>query len=143
MSAYIVQDKTINRVVSFLAMDRSSGGEYLRRIIQEETGCDLLTREGKEALGQAMFDLNCNAVEQRYGKGEAKEFRDLDYTFSLDISANRFQAYKSLKCWRYQCSEGDVPEGSLLYATMEKVRGEMADDIVSSLPEYESARGWD
>ncbi len=140
MSAYIVEDATINAVVSFLAMDRK--GDWMRRQIQTETGCDLATTEGKEELGKAMFALNCNAVEQRYGEGQAKDFRDLDYTFSLNINVNKFAAYKSLKCWLYQCSEGDVPESSLLYAAMNRVKGEMADDIVSSLAQYESAKGW-
>jgi hypothetical protein len=139
MSAYIVEDATINAVISFLAKDRK--GDYMRRQILEETGCDLETTLGREALGQAMFALNCNAVEQRYGDGEAKAFRDLDYKFALNIMASRFSAYKCLKCWLYQCSEGDVPDTSLLYAAMNRVKGEMADDIVSALPEYESAKG--
>lgn len=141
MSAYVVENATINRVVSFLAIDRE--GDYLRRTILRETGCDLSTREGKDALGKAMFALNCNAVDQRYGEGESKSFRDdMTYTFALDIAINRLQAYKSLNCWLYQCAEGDVPGSSLLYAAMERVKGEMADDIVSRLPQYESQK-WD
>ncbi len=142
MSAYIVEDSTINAVVSFLAINRRGSGDWLRRQILAETGCDLQTQDGKERLGAAMFALNCNAVEQRYGTGQAKEFRDLNYQFSLNISVNKFSAYKSLKCWLYQCAEGDVPESSLLFAAMSRVKGEMADDIVSSLAQYESAKGW-
>ncbi len=140
MSAYIVEDTTINAVVSFIAMDRK--GDWLRSQILRETGCNLDTPEGKEALGLAMFELNCNAVEQRYGTGEAKAFRDLNYAFILNINVNRFSAYKNLKCWLYQCSDGNVPDESLLYAAMDRVKGEMADIIVSALPQYESAKGW-
>ena len=141
MSAYIVENSTINRVVSFLATDRN--GDYLRRMILRETGCNLEMAHGREDLGKAMRDLNCNAVDQRYGDGESKTFLDdLSYTFVLDIAVNRFQAYKSLKCWLYQCAEGNVPDESLLYAAMERVKGEMADDIVSALPAYEACK-WD
>ena len=140
MSAFVCQDATINRAVSFLAMDRD--GEYLRKTITAETGCDLATQAGKQALGLAMFKLNCDGVDSRYGENQAAEFRPLDYQFRLEISVNRIQAYKSLKCWLYQCSEGEIPETSLLFASMNKIALELADDIVRRLPAYDAAK-WD
>jgi hypothetical protein len=138
MSAYVVEDETINGVLSYLKHARDL--DWLRRQILDETGCDVSTDEGCSKLGQAMFDLNCNAVEQRYGEGQAKEFRDLDYAWRYVPQQGLMQAYKSLGAWSYQCSEGDVPETRLLYSTMERVHAQLAHKIVSDLPAYQAAK---
>ena len=137
MSAYIVEDATINRIVSFLALNRD--GDWYRRLIKDNTGCDLVTPEGQRNLANAMFNLNCKAIDERYGEGQAKEFRDLDFKYRREIP-DRMKAYTSLKCWLYQCTEGSVPDESLLYSTMNQIKGEIADDIVSSLPAYQAAK---
>lgn len=137
MSAFIVEDEVINRVLGFLWCERSNS--CYQRILRDEQGIEILTDEGRDKLGRAMFELNCNAVEQRYGEGEAKEFRPLDYRPGIAL-CNKVQAYKSLRCWLYQCMEGDVPETSLLYATMQRISDEMAHEIVSNLDAYEKAR---
>ena len=138
MSAFVVEDKTINGVISFVS--RHDECDDIRRTIKEETGINLLERDGPMKLGTAMFALNCNAIEQRYGKGEAANFRDLDYSFRFS-AVSRMQAYKNLRCWRYQCCEGDVPETSLLYTTMNRVLDLLAHAIVADLPEF-SALPW-
>lgn len=141
MSAFIVGDETINDVIAYLAWGNDPG--RIRSLILAETGCDLGTDEGCAALGRMMFDLNCKAIDQRYGVGESQKQRD-------DTAAYRFerttrvpkpvQIYKSLQCWHYQCSEGDVPDTSLLYQTMTKVGDQLARLIVHALPAYEKAR---
>ena len=136
MSAFVVEDETINRVITFLSIDREL--DYLRRQIKDETGCDLRTPEGCAELGTAMFDLNCNAVNQRYEPDAAAQFRELDYEYRLVPFSRAMQVYKSLGCWLYQCSEGDVPETSLLYSAMQRVKADLADHIISRLPEYDS-----
>jgi len=135
MSAFVVEDKTINRAVSFLATDRD--GDWLRRFIQDNLGIDLTTGIGRETLGKLMFSLNCDAVNQRYGDNQAEEFRSLDYAFRLECVVNRIQAFKSLQCWHYQCSEGDIDQNNL-YQIMERVQGHMAEMIVTRLPAYDS-----
>lgn len=140
MSAYVVEDQTINAVITYFGHGRD--WECIRETIKEETGCDLTTLAGREKLGSAMFDLNCNAVEQRYGEGQAKEFRELNYHFALFPNCGMYGVYKSLGCWIYQCSEGDVPETSLLFATMRRVYDELAHHIVTRSAEYEKAKGW-
>ena len=132
MSAYVVEDKVINQIVDALACAR------LRENVLTETGCNLAVTEDRAKLGQSMFELNCTAVEQRYGKGEAASFRTLDYTYQRSMPPTLIQAYKSLGCWMYQCSEGDVPE-TPLFKTMEKLHGEMAHEIVRQLPAYDRA----
>jgi hypothetical protein len=134
MSAFIVEDKTINRVVTFLATDRE--GDWLRRYIQEQLGIDLTTSMGRETLGKLMFSLNCDAVNQRYGDDQAKEFRPLNYAYRIEISCNRIMAFKAIQCWHYQCSEGDIDQSNL-YQVMERVQGHLAEMIVTRLDAYD------
>lgn len=135
MSAFVVEDKTINGVVSFLAHGR--GLEWLRRQVAESTGCDLETVDGRENLARAMFALNIRAVDARYGEGQAQEFRPLNFEFRRELQTSALQAYASLRCWLYQCSEGDVPESSSLYVAMTAASDSLAHHIVRALPEYD------
>lgn len=140
MSAFVVSDETINRAIWFLGSAREL--DFIRRQIQECLGVDISTLQGKEQLGQAMFDLNCRAVDERYGENQAREFRDLDYRYRHAIHTSTIQCFKDLQCWLYQCCEGSVPSEYLLYATMDRIKGELAEHIVCNLPSYNSAR-WD
>ena len=86
MSAYVVEDKVINQIVDALACAR------LRENVLTETGCNLAVTEDRAKLGQSMFELNCTAVEQRYGKGEAASFRTLDYSYRASMPPTLIQA---------------------------------------------------
>lgn len=48
------------------------------------------------------------------------------------------QALKSLRCWLYQCSEGNVPEQPLFKA-LERYAGDLAFHIVAELPGWNAA----
>lgn len=131
MSAFVVQNDVINAVVTYLASVHASGA---KRLILAETGKDLSTRQGRIALGTAMHELNCKSVDVRYGAGDSA---GKGYEYRAKV-VDAVQAYKWLRCWIYQCTEGDI-EQDPLYITMEKVSDAMAHHIVSSLPRYEQA----
>ena len=148
MSSFVVEDKTINRVVSFLYHDRDRG-EYCRCQLGV-LGFHLQdAKEGEievelQRFGQAMFDLNCEAVNQRYGPGEAAKFRPLDYSFKWESwggGQEIFSTLKALRCWLYQCSEGNVPQTEL-FKIMDGLADAIAYGIVCDLPDYENAEGW-
>lgn len=123
MSAFMVEDVTINRVVTHIAQN-----EDLPRF-----------GLGNEAnLGAAMFNLNIKGVEARYGDGEAKEFRPLDYKFE-PAEASDAQVLKSLHCWLYQCSEGDIPETSRLYKLMRDYAEAMGETVNVKSAAYRDA----
>ena len=128
MSAFIVEDTTINRVVNYLADDHNRG--YTMRQLNE---AGLLTDPAN--LGQAMAALNCEAVNERYDEHEAPSYTYGEGPLMRD---GVHQVLKSLKCWIYQCSEGDVPE-TALYKIMDDYAGQLAITIVRSAPEYEAA----
>lgn len=84
-----------------------------------------------------MLDLNQLALGYRYGDEELK----LQY-FYCDVSRllSRIQLFKSLQCWMYQCTEGDIPEKSKLYKVFKhKIVSHLAVSIVQSMPEYDEA----
>jgi hypothetical protein len=137
MSAYIVQDKTINQVTSWMRHDDHLSGPYnTKRLAEIGVQADA-DNSLWDNLGRAMFALNVKAVDARYGEGEAAQFRALDFRPSWEIN-NAVQAYKSLSCWQYQCSEGDVPETDL-FRYMETVLAHIANMIIATLPAYQKA----
>jgi hypothetical protein len=137
MSAFVVDDTTINKVVSFLASKAMYHRHYwpMRAI---EGHYDLTNDEDAHRLAHDMFELNVAAVDARYGEGEAAEFRPLNFEYRSVMPPPAIVVYKALGCWRYQCSEGNVPERQL-YQMMESVYNGLAHEIAHDVPAYEAA----
>ena len=107
MSAYIVEDRTINVIVSHLHLNRDL--DWLRREFCE---CAHATKDIDAGIGNALFAMNVAAVEARYGEGEARKFRPLDYSFRLE-PATPLAVYHAIAELMYQSCEGSVPETPL------------------------------
>jgi hypothetical protein len=137
MSAFIVEDKTINRVVTWLTREVSTNHFAIDRLARKY-GVDLGSDKWPEKLAKAMFQLNCDGVNARYGEGEAEQFRPLNFRYQPEIYHSLVQVLKSLQCWMYQCCEGDVP-ATPLYQFFEEVENHLALKIVMDLPEYDKA----
>lgn len=149
MSAYIVDPETVNRIVwwieSYCLGEHFSVSDRLRNELAEAIGITPCGDGFFYELAYAMMALNVEAVRQRY---EPDENGDLPGPIGFQLDAYRYQAkhtpskiqvLKSLQCWLYQCTEGNVPETSSLYQTMKKLEGELALMIVSESQEYETA----
>jgi hypothetical protein len=108
MSAFMVEDKTINRVVHYLRreVDKSS---FLKGKAEKAFGISTDKDGWAELAGKAMFQLNIDGVNERYGMGEAQKFRPLNYSYAparpttIYNQAAKIQVLKSLACWLYQC----------------------------------------
>jgi len=137
MSAFMVEDITINRVVTWLKREVSTS-RFTLNWLAGEYDVDLTSDQWDEKLAQAMFQLNCDGVNARYGNGEAEKFRPLNFTYKPEMCHSLVQVLKSLQCWKYQCSEGDVPE-TRLYRFFEEVAHHLALKIVMDLPGYTKA----
>src|SRR5436305_5913292 len=137
MSAFMVEDQTINRVVTWLTREVSTRFPEIDRIAQKY-GVDLVSEKWEEKLAKAMFQLNCDGVNARYGEGEAEKFRPLNFTYRPEVYHSLVQVLKSLQCFLYQCSEGDVPD-TKLYQFFEEVEHHLALKIIMDLPEYDKA----
>jgi hypothetical protein len=165
MSSFVVAPEVINRIVTFLdtksiqnTLHKSCYRALLAKYLiipntQESIYNYNYTSEmsiDKQKLVNALFDLNIQAVKERYGDespatmpGHVQTNKQLaigqiPYAYT---DANIIQVYKSLKCLIYQCSEGNVPN-TPLYKFLEELENTIARHIVSELPEYEKAE-WD
>lgn len=138
MSAFIVEDQIINRVVDWLnhLQPTYQHNEY----IMQQAGYDVRSPLHCKRLAEDMFTLNCESIEQRYGEGEAEKFRDLDFRHKPEYCLDIFQVLKSLQCFLYQCSEGSVPEQSKLYKALKDVEHNICYHLVSNMPQYEAAK---
>lgn len=132
MSAFVVEPKTINRVVTYL--QRGNVACYLRDEITE-AGFDI--DNNPQELAQAMMNLNVDAVNQRYAEHATPPV----IAFVPLMHCNDFQVLKSLQCWLYQCNVGNVPE-SQLFQLMERASNQLAHTIINRLPAYDKADGW-
>lgn len=151
MSAFVVDPATINRILAYFRNEEKAGhfvGGHTRRELQS-IEFDFHNRDDCDNLGQAMYNMNVNAVSQRYPDddrnslpGRYSEEDVLDsYKYEFLRHVSSAQAYKSLQCWLYQCTEGNVTDNKLFRA-FEKIAATLANEIVTSLPEYETAQ-WD
>jgi hypothetical protein len=137
MSAFMVADTTINDVVNWLRREVFCFSLIPHKLT--ELGFDTGKSGWAERLGYAMFQLNINGVDARYGNGAAPEFRKLDYRYEVTEPVPLVQVLKSLQCWLYQCNEGAVPETELYQLFDDDIRGYLMSKIISLLPEYEEA----
>jgi len=116
-------------------------------IIDRNKGSLLVGEQGetydRERLADAMLAMNLDAFRQRYGI-RALLVEDLN-SIDLDkrnwkplVALSEIQFFKSLRCFLYQCGEGDVDEKPL-YKTLDAIRGLLAPFINQDSPEYDEA----
>jgi hypothetical protein len=140
MSAFIVADKTINNIVNWLEreLEEAYGTIIIRQKLME-LGIDPSIPDWAEVLGHEMFQLNIRVIDARYGNGEARKFRPLDYRYEVTKPIPMVQVLKSLQCWLYQCNEGDVPTTALYTLFDNDVQVYLMTEIIDTLPEYQNA----
>lgn len=119
MSAYIVDDHTIDRITTYLFTE-----------IQESPLFDLY--DSPQTLGEAMLKLNYKSVNRRY---EAKAKCAFPYEYK-EVTASKIQVIKSLSCFLYQCDE---VVNTKLYKVLKLVQHDIMVDYVENLPEYQEA----
>ena len=135
MSAYVVDDKTVNRILSFIEYGEAGveGNGFLRNVLTRHhiNVLDLAK------LGKKMRRMNEDAVRQRYEKS-TDMIPDFPFEFSLTPTPSPIQMLKSLGCYLYQCSEGNIPRRQLFRA-LRQAEHDLAYGIVVNLPEYDTA----
>jgi hypothetical protein len=137
MSAFMVADETINRVITWLSWEITLS-RWLKIKVEDALKIDMGKHNWEEALGQAMFELNIAGVNDRYGENEAKKFRALNYRYN-PAYGSKIQVLKSLQCWLYQCMEGEVIKKPLYQFFDTVVEPHLMRSIISALPEYNRA----
>lgn len=136
MSAYIVENSTINRIVTWISDEIEENIRLPLRYLAQKYEIDLDNIVWQAILASAMFQLNCDAVNVRYNEEHGPE---LAFEYESIHTSSRFQVFKSLQCWLYQCNEGDVDK-TPLFKFFEEVKNSIAVDIATELPEYAKAK---
>jgi hypothetical protein len=134
MSAYIVEDETINNIIfsiNRICKDKKPFEKILKT--------DYLTNQ---ELGVELLKLNLKAVTSRYGKkklekGELNCFETFKYKEIYGLSL--YQEVKTISCFLYQCSEGNVPN-SKLFKLLDNLRGDISLEIVHNSKEWNLAK---
>lgn len=133
MSSYVVDDSTINKIISFLEL-RTNKEKYYFPTRQIAEYYNTPSKQGWEQLATDMINLNIRAVNTRYNGTESVR----QFQYQLTLNTTTMIVFKALECWLYQCSEGGTVMDEL-YVLMEEVKNRLACDIVSHLPEYDKA----
>jgi len=133
MSSFIVSHETIDSIVSFLwdhKDDKDLAASELYNLMQEQPF------ENEDEMANAFLEMNYRATNQRYNESEYGP--KIIYKY---FKTSPEQALMSMKCLRYQSSEGDVPN-NMTYRFLEKAIDATKDYIIEKLPAYKKAQ-WD
>lgn len=137
MSAFIVENMTINRIVSFFSMPTNP---FIQYKIKKILSLDMTKQKDCKKLAALMFRMNIQAVNQRYS-GRAEDFRTMKFNYQFTLDSKPIKTLKSLNCWIYQCSE-DVIDTSKEYKLFVSIANIISNEIISDLPEYDKANCW-
>lgn len=137
MSAFMVEPTTIVGIVHTLASlkDESIHWSWIGEVFGE-AGFTLADLTSEIVLMQQLYELNRDAVCERYGK-ERAQYPPVFPGITSDWPIfSRIQLIKSLHCLHYQCDE---MEDRPLYKLLERVITYTANAILCEMPEYKAA----
>ena len=86
-----------------------------------------------------MVELNIAGVNDRYGQGEAKPFRDLTYRYT-PAYGSKIQVFKSMPCWLYPCTAGAVVTRPLYRFFKTVIEPHWISSMISELAAYDRAQ---
>jgi hypothetical protein len=144
VSSFLVSDKLINQIITFMGKTHTEKLQHhfyrFRKttITQSGSSLEILNEETypeyNNRVGAALHALNLAAVNYRY-----EETTQPSYDGFKEETATDGQVLMSLRCFLYQCSEGDISE-KILYKDLEVLRYEITSMIVEMSPEYQNAQ---
>ena len=132
MSAFLVEDKTINRIVSYIQAEAEKSQWVMNKV--NKFYLDNMPLGTWDTLAQALYDMNIEAVNCRYQ--EENDKRTVKYIPSY---SDKYQILKSLKCYLYQCSEGDIDKKPLFIFLDSFVKVHLMSDIITNSEAYDMA----
>lgn len=140
MSAYVVEDSTISGIVYTLEAGYYQATAYECRLLKEEGYTLDSQNHDADRLAYDMLALNIRAVCDRYQQDSEDNHAMHLLTFRYTPKEHwaPVRALKALRCYLYQCAEGDCPEDPL-YKVLDRIANIWANHIICSLPEYDAA----
>jgi len=136
MSAYIVNKESIERIATLIeyGIGQDDRLDWARRELKE-IGYDVDIDKGFQEFAQALYTMNYDAVNQRYDENSQVQIQKYEQRLR---TGTIFQDLKTVKCFLYQCSEGNVTE-SPLYLFIRDIERSIMNTIIDRIPEYEKA----
>ncbi len=127
MSAYLCDDKHISQIADFLC--------YHNGVFHPS-----YWRSGHtpEVIAQRLYEMNCAALGARYGDRYETGSKVQYVSSTLHVPLG--QTLKSLECFRYQCSEGEVPKTELYEMLTRAIDALMGEILQACCPEYRNGK---
>ena len=146
MSAFMMSEKSLAKIAAYVHRHADRHRNYTKTFV-EHCRKYAVRRDGKvvewqtytpENLYRVLEAMNAESLKQRYGDGLENNIAEADPVIPLYGAFNKFEILKAIRCFLYQCAEGDVPETEL-YKAVEALSNDLAYDIINEMPEYENA----
>jgi hypothetical protein len=135
MSAYIVENETISKIIDALGEATSS----FYRFPTPPQSLQVNTRAEAIVLGQRMLDMNTHSVNERYAVNHGAVESPIFVYKSLPAHS-ALEVYKALRCFLYQSCEGNTPQVNPLFNELETFAKDLAEHIVMALPQWQDAK---
>jgi len=141
MSAYVVDDSTINKVVAGLRAAFGNGDRY-----PHPTGnLAIVSYAEAVSLANDCRALNVAGVMACYGEEDAtnlpgpcgEDGKLAPFTFNTVTPPTPTSFYKAIRCLLYQCDEGNTSD--LLFMALDKYARDLAEWIVQHSEAYDLA----
>jgi len=130
MSSFIVEDKTIHRILNWVQSNQydNHNSMFVPFELKNTNHADMTN------LGKKLIALNYKATNSRYNE----KLEPVSYKFDWLTNISDVQSLKSAECLRYQCSEGNVPKTKLFKLLNQLIHG-MQNKIIHTITAYEQA----
>lgn len=149
MSSFIVQDETINRIVTYLyklSYKNDILGSCINKSLKEYFDIEgYLKFENLQTLGEELLLLNLKGFYIRYSetqdiKDEIKQaIKEYKFIETPQEETTDLKVLKSLHCLTYQSCEGNNDK-TPTYKFLEEVIKHLQSHIITNLEEYNKAK---
>lgn len=133
MSAYLVQTKTIDRIITGLDYELRDD-RMLQIKMEQATGISINMENWQDKIGCLMLNLNQMALGERYNDKMVEH----TYKYYPQLGTN-IQNLKSLQCYTYQCAEGAIIETKMYKFFDSILERKFMTRIIYSMSQYDSA----
>jgi len=138
MSAYMVSENCLANIMGLLYKKDNVNREFGSPLLKEVMFEFFTIEECEKEIWTRLIQLNQAALKQRYGEDTTDGDIAKSYQFRINYFVSIYQGLKSLRCFLYQCSEGNIPE-TKIFKTLDRISDMVAWDIVDNIKEYDNA----
>ena len=157
MSSFIMSPETVAYIAEYIAAHINNGFNYTHLyngLPQEFVNRVMIDGMGSpELIYKQLYALNYDAFEGRYEGRHAEDLESCrEFANEFSVFDNRidkpstgkaekwhYQMLKSMRCYLYQCNEGEVFVQTDTYKAVENMVKGLTDYIINKLPEYQEA----